>query len=116
MTPEERTDVENQIKAELVKLDEEIASLEGSTGAVAPDNAIGRLTRMEAINSKEITEAGLRKAKLRRKHLQTALERLAEDEDYGTCEMCDEPIPVKRLMLVPESTRCVPCAEGRSRW
>ena len=29
---------------------------------------------------------------------------------YGVCEMCGQPIPEERLMVVPETTLCVRCA------
>jgi len=35
--------------------------------------------------------------------------RLEQDEEFGLCEECGKPIPVARLMIVPEATTCVPC-------
>jgi DnaK suppressor protein len=76
---------------------------------VAPDNAIGRLTRMEAINSQNINEAALRKALATRSLLEKAL-RCIDMDDFGLCQACEEPIAVARLMVMPEATLCVACA------
>ena len=32
-----------------------------------------------------------------------------ESEEFGRCEECGRRIPVKRLLIVPDATRCVPC-------
>ncbi len=77
---------------------------------VSPDNAIGRLTRMEAINSKSINEAALRKAKERLLRLEMVLKTI-EIPDFGLCKVCEEPIPFARLMAVPDAALCIGCAE-----
>lgn len=42
-----------------------------------------------------------------------ALGRLAADpESYGLCEVCEEPIPLRRLLLMPFARRCVACQSG----
>ena len=95
-------------KIEDVKGD--IKSYELNTKPVAPDNAIGRLTRMEAINSKSINEAALRTSKERLVKLERAVTMLY-NADFGYCKECEEPIPYARLMIVPETVFCVQCAE-----
>lgn len=37
------------------------------------------------------------------------LGRMRSDEEFGLCEECGEPIPVERLMILPDATYCVPC-------
>ena len=78
---------------------------------VAPDNAIGRLTRMEAINSKGINEAALNKAELALDKLERALIKI-DHPDFGRCRECEERIPLARLMILPETDLCVQCAEA----
>ncbi len=42
-----------------------------------------------------------------------ALRRLAEDSaEFGLCSSCSEPIPARRLALLPFATQCVPCQNG----
>lgn len=44
------------------------------------------------------------------KGIQAALDRF-EDEMYGVCLRCEEPIPEKRLKAVPWAAYCVGCQE-----
>ncbi len=53
-----------------------IQRYEEMTKPVAPDNAIGRVSRMDAINNKSVMEAALRKAKQRLSGLQRHLDLL----------------------------------------
>ncbi len=46
----------------------------------------------------------------RLKQVEAALDRLKAG-DYGMCEHCEEPIPVKRLQAIPWAKYCVPCQE-----
>jgi DnaK suppressor protein len=44
-----------------------------------------------------------------------ALQRMEEDpDDFGYCDDCGDPIPTKRLELIPWARRCVACQEDRS--
>lgn len=88
---------------------EEITQLEELTRPVKPDNAYGRLSRMDAINNKTINDAALRNQKDLIKKLERALERVNE-ESFGKCLKCGEPIPAQRLKFMPWTTRCVKCA------
>lgn len=38
-----------------------------------------------------------------------------EDDSFGVCESCDEPIAVKRLEARPETTLCIKCKEEQER-
>lgn len=93
----------------LLRLNEEIEKLEETSKPISPDNAIGRLSRMEAIGEKSVNEAALRNAKLRVSKLNQALKRVNDDE-YGECLECEEKISEKRLRTIPESTLCIKCA------
>lgn len=41
--------------------------------------------------------------------IDSLIQRVQLDAEYGFCEECGERIPQKRLMIVPEATLCVPC-------
>ncbi len=110
MTTREKEELRQKMLDQIESLREEIRSHEEGSKPVEPDNAIGRLTRMEAINAKSISEASLNSARTRLTRLENALKRIDSD-DYGICSECDEPIPVKRLLIMPEATRCVRCSE-----
>lgn len=43
-----------------------------------------------------------------------ALRRLDDDpDDFGLCQDCEEPIPLKRLELMPHATLCAACQSKR---
>ncbi len=104
--------LKQKILDEIEAQEQLIASLKETSKPVAPDNAIGRLTRMEAINSKSISDASLNSAQVKLAKLKVALGKL-DDPDFGICVECDQPIPHGRIMLMPESVLCVPCAEKK---
>ena len=41
--------------------------------------------------------------------IDSLIQRVQLDEEFGLCEECGERIPQKRLLIVPEATLCVPC-------
>ncbi|MFW9805029.1 MAG: TraR/DksA family transcriptional regulator [Candidatus Thorarchaeota archaeon] len=110
MKDKERNEIKAKITSQINDLRVEIESLEKTSRPVAPDNAIGRLTRMEAINAKSISEASLSSARMRLTRLQHTLKRI-DSKNFGLCALCEEPIPMKRLLLMPETTKCVACME-----
>jgi DnaK suppressor protein len=107
------TDVEikqyqNMILQEIESTKESIKSLTDSVKPISPDSSLGRLTRMEAIQAKSITEANIRNKKLRLQKLEAALKRI-EKGTYGLCTACEEEISEKRLKIAPESSVCMDC-------
>jgi len=48
------------------------------------------------------------------RHVDAALRRLDEDK-YGRCEQCGEPIAVGRLEARPTATTCIACASRARR-
>jgi DnaK suppressor protein len=110
MNPEQKKELLKTIESEMAALEIEIKTFESLTRPVSPDNAIGRLTRMEAINNKSINEAALSKARDRLTRLRHALS-MIDDPDFGFCSQCGEPIPYARLKIMPDSSLCVTCAE-----
>lgn len=112
MQSADRQKLQDLITDELQSIDSHIAELEARCQPVSPDNAIGRLSRMEAIGERGVHQTALAAATERRDALKHALQRIQEDEYFGLCERCDEPIPLARLMLMPESRYCVRCLES----
>ena len=76
---------------------------------ISPENAIGRISRMDAINNKSVVEAALRVAKDKMQQLKY-VENKMNDPDFGICKKCKNIIPFERLMIQPESKFCVICA------
>ena len=111
ITPQQHKEIENHIKKEIEETRQDIDSLEEQVKPIAPDNAIGRLSRMEAIGAKSINEASLARAREKLKQLKAVLAGI-DDPDFGLCIECDEEIPIKRIMLMPGSRLCVKCASN----
>lgn len=112
MDPTEKKTLEENIRKQLLRLEKQIADLEEATKPISPENAIGRVSRMDAINNKSVNEAALRQARMRKSGLETALDRI-DQPDFGKCKGCGETIPAGRLVRMPESTRCIKCASRR---
>lgn len=110
MNPEQIEQLRRHITEMIKSVKADIASYVQITKPISPDNAIGRLTRVEAMNSKSINEAALRMSENRLERLERALT-LLYDPDFGFCAECEEPIPFPRLMIMPEAEYCVACAE-----
>lgn len=110
MTRQEKQKLEKHIRERIAKLNKDIISYKELAKPVSPDNAIGRITRMEAINSKSMNEASLNKSKFALTKLEQILKTI-NNPDFGLCYECDELIPFARLMIMPESELCVTCAE-----
>ena len=110
MDSEEKNTLKKQIESEITSTSLEIERLKELTKPIAPDNAIGRLSRMEAINEKSVKEANLRSAKVKLQKLKSSLSKI-EDDSFGICTVCGDDIPTARLLARPESIRCVNCAE-----
>ena len=109
MTEQERIKLKGKILSEIDGLAQDIQLRKESAQAVEPDDAIGRLTRMEAINSKSVNEATLKQLKVKLSSLKSALDRI-DSEDYGYCVECEEEISIKRLNILPGALKCVRCA------
>ena len=77
---------------------------------IAPENSIGRISRMDAINNKSVVEAALREAKNKMQQLQIMQKRITEP-DFDVCVKCKKEIPFGRLMIRPHSKFCVNCAQ-----
>jgi len=80
------------------------------TKPIAPDCAIGRVSRMDAINNKSVLEASLRQAESKLRNLQRVFSQLGSKE-FGICLKCKQPIPLGRILIRPESLFCVNCSQ-----
>lgn len=110
MNAQEKAELKLKIEEQIVKISDDIVNLEEETKPIAPDGAYGRVSRIDAINNKSVNEASLRMARSKLDRLKRALQKL-DDPGFGKCTSCGKAIQPKRLMFLPESTRCVSCAD-----
>ncbi|MCY1635913.1 TraR/DksA family transcriptional regulator [Marinifilum sp. D737] len=109
MIQDKKDHIENQIKEKIEKLEVEIVTLKDLTQPISPDSAIGRVSRMDAINNKSVNEAALRKKQVQLIALKETVKNL-DDPNFGKCIKCGTEIPIGRIMIMPESKKCVRCA------
>ena len=104
-----KTEVKIKIETEIQKTEKQISEYTELTGPVEPENAIGRISRMDAINNKSVTEAALRNAKEKLLKLNIALSKI-DDKDFGLCINCNQAIPLGRILIMPQARTCVNCS------
>lgn len=64
----DKTSIREIVKKELVKTRKIVDEYRVLTKPIAPDCAIGRISRMDAINNKSVTEAALIQAEIKLKN------------------------------------------------
>jgi DnaK suppressor protein len=109
MTRAERDSITKIIKQEITATELAIENYKVLTKPIAPENAIGRISRMDAINNKSVNEAALKKAEQKLGNLKIALSNI-NDPDFGVCSKCKNQIPIGRILLMPHTRFCVECA------
>jgi len=109
MKASQKSLIKTRIQDEIKEARKLVSELEELTQPIAPDDAIGRISRMEALNNKSVNEHLLAKTQAKLQKLESSLKKV-DQEDYGNCRSCNQPIPVGRLMMLPEAEKCVNCA------
>ncbi|MBD89659.1 MAG: molecular chaperone DnaK [Deltaproteobacteria bacterium] len=100
----------------LKDLTEEIESaLETSSDSERPvdlEEPIGRISRIDAIQQQKMARASRARLQGRLRAIRAALDRIDQDA-YGDCALCDDPIGYGRLAARPETPLCMPCQSER---
>ena len=109
MTNQEKKDIKAKALLEIEKTKKSITDYKEITKPISLENAIGRISRMDAINNKSVAEAALRQAEGKLTNLYHVLESI-DDKQFGLCLKCQKPIPIGRILLMPQSRYCVNCA------
>lgn len=112
MEPNQLDEARNRLLDLKRELESGLSVRSAADDSITPDNAIGRLTRMEAIQAQSISSAGKQRARKRLKQIEIALQRV-EDGSYGTCVGCGAEIAPGRLEVMPETRLCTKCAAKR---
>ena len=109
MTEQEKKDIKTKVLEQIETTKKSITDYREITKPISPENAIGRISRMDAINNKSVAEAALRQAEGKLKNLNIVLDSM-DSKDFGLCLKCQKPIPLGRILLMPQSRYCVNCA------
>lgn len=106
------TELRDLIAARLDALDgEDALGAAGQATVELDQQAVGRLSRMDALQVQAMARATGARRQTERSRLRAALARIAAGE-FGVCEECGDDIAPGRLRLDPAATRCIGCASG----
>ena len=109
MTKQEKLQLTENIITQIALFKDQIKELKEITKPIEPDCAIGRVSRMDAINNKSVNEAALRQKQKQLLGLEYALANI-NDKRFGVCIACGQDIPMGRILIMPGSKKCVNCA------
>jgi len=110
MTNKDKVELKSKIEELILKYEHDIKETEKMTQPISPENSLGRISRMDAINNKSVMEASLRNKISKLNKLKVALIQL-DQSGFGLCDRCNQTINPARLMFMPESTKCIKCAD-----
>ena len=109
MKKTELTAIKRALDDEIKSTEQKIVEYSLLCQPIAPENSIGRVSRMDAINNKSIVEAALRVAKKKMFELKE-VKIMVNEKDFGICRKCNKEIPYGMLQIQPQSRFCVICA------
>lgn len=109
MTEEQIHELKATIEERIDQLETMIPGLEDASKPIAPDSSLGRLTRMDAIANRGVSQAGLSETKETIRKLKEKLQQI-DTESFGLCQQCNQEIAFARLQYMPETDRCVHCS------
>ncbi|MCP5039077.1 MAG: TraR/DksA family transcriptional regulator [Rhodobacteraceae bacterium] len=84
---------------------------EGQNTVTLDQQAVGRLSRMDALQGQAMANATKARRAQQRQRIMATFTRMDEGE-FGYCLECGEEIAPKRLELDPTTPTCISCASG----
>lgn len=91
------------------ELDDSLRRSDADTRPVELDQqAVGRVSRIDAIQHQQMALAGRAQAERLLQHVELALVRIDKDE-FGYCLQCGEQIAFARLQAQPWAVLCIEC-------
>lgn len=109
MEPKELEEIREHLREWRENLARQLIPLKEAAKPIPPDDALGRLTRVDAIQSQEISRSTLRQVQSQLARIDSALSRI-DSPDFGLCAECFNPISAGRLKAMPGAIHCVNCA------
>ena len=103
----------SQLKKELLSKKEILVNLQNQTKKVSSED---ETLVSDAADRSDVEESWFTKERMSQHwktellHIETALYRI-DTGTFGSCEECDEEIPLKRLRVRPDATLCLDCQE-----
>ncbi len=98
-----------ELERQLRRLEKSMSVTDEASRPVELDQqAVGRLSRMDALQNQHLTRNLQERERARHGALISALKRI-ENGRYGFCEGCGAPLAPGRLLVYPEAERCGGC-------
>ncbi len=91
------------------EINNKLSAEDADTEPIAPDVAIGRLSRLDSMQMQQMALNAKRRLKSELQNLQNALVRI-DKETYGICPFCRKEIAEARLEAQPDAILCINCA------
>lgn len=110
MKTSQKNEIRKRLSQEIKNTQTKIKKYRELCEPIAPENSIGRISRMDAINNKSVVEAALRETLQKMSQLQI-IQKEIDNDYFGLCMKCKKQIPFGRIMIRPESRFCVDCAK-----
>lgn len=111
LTSEQRTELIALLEAARAEVEADMAGSAGDAKPVDLGLAIGRLSRVDALQQQQMAAARRRRLDVRLAQIKSARARVAAGE-YGECVTCGGPIGYARLKVKPEAPFCRACQAG----
>jgi DnaK suppressor protein len=102
--------LKRQLEQMQADLREAVRDEAGAAAPVQLDTSIGRLSRMDAIQSQQMALALKAREQQELLRVENALQAI-RNGTYGQCRRCKGPVGLERLEAQPDAVVCVKCAE-----
>lgn len=104
----------NEFRMMLERKHKDLLSAFSNRDEIVIEVTADEMDRLQQQSSREIAIRNLDQTSRLLKSVQAALDRM-DDEIYGVCLRCEEPIHEKRLKAIPWASHCVACQEVLDR-
>lgn len=112
MNASDESAVRDRLSELLAQLDtEDVLGSESQQTVELDQQAVGRLSRMDALQNQEMAKAQAGRRYAQRQRIAAAFTRLDEGE-YGYCTDCGDLLDAARLATDPTLPRCLSCIRG----
>lgn len=111
LSPQQRAELIALLDAARADVEADMAGSAGDDKPVDLGLAIGRLSRVDALQQQQMAAARRRRLDVRLAQIKAARARASAGE-YGDCVTCGGPIGYARLKVKPEAPFCRACQAG----
>ena len=112
MDPKKQESFRGPLQELATEIREDLAANQDDAKTVDLDTSIGRLSRMDAMQSQQMALELRRRQQLQLQRVESALQRI-DKGSFGKCGKCHGAISLERLEIQPDAVLCVRCADAR---